>query len=120
MIKSIASVLVSWSSNAAITVVAPALGSVKLVKLPTAVPNSLVLRVNDADHCDFESPTNWLCDLACTNTLATIPDSSIRSTVLELFTAGVLWLADGDSSAEDLWVGEGYLELLSAGAVSTP
>ena len=80
--------------------------------------NSTLLRVLEADHCDFEFPTDDLCTLLCQNNDATISDEAIHSTILALSTAGLLWLEDNSSEAWDLWTGEQKQALIEAGAIA--
>ena len=83
-----------------------------------------IFRVTDADHCDFEAPTDDLCENgvlgfgACGNTSASISDDSIRSTVRTLGTAGLLWLSGTDSEGEEYWTGSVNQSLQSQGLIS--
>jgi len=83
-----------------------------------------IFRVTDADHCDFEAPTDDLCENgvlgfgACGNTSASISDDSIRSTVRTLGTAGLLWLSGIESEGEEYWTGSVNQSLQSQGLIS--
>ncbi len=94
------------------------------ITLLQSVGASTILRVTDADHCDFEGPTDETCEDglfgigACANTLANISDDSIRGTIRTLGTAGILWLGGLDSSAEDYWTGSAMQSLQSQGLIS--
>ena len=85
---------------------------------------SAVFRVTDADHCDFEAPTNDLCENgvagfgACGNTSASISDESIRGTIREMATAGLLWMSGNNSNGEDWWTGSENQSLQSQGFIS--
>ena len=83
-----------------------------------AASNSTLLRVVDADHCDFEFPTDGVCTAFCQNSAAIISDEEIHKTILSLSTAGLLWLSDSDSTASDLWDGSQKQALLNTGAIS--
>ena len=82
-----------------------------------AVSDSTLLRVVDADHCDFESPTDELCTLFCQNGSASISDTDIHNTVLSLSTAGLLWLSGENSSSADLWTGSQKQSLITSGMI---
>ena len=60
-----------------------------------------ILKVDGADHCDFESPTNFTCEVNCENNNAGKPDEEIRSIIFTLGTSAVLSLTD---LSEDGWV----------------
>ena len=83
-----------------------------------------IFRIQDADHCDFEAPTDDLCENgvlgfgACGNTTATLSDETIRSTIRGLGTSGVLWLSGLDSDAADWWTGSQNQVLRSDGLIS--
>ncbi len=83
-----------------------------------------IFRVTDADHCDFEAPTDDLCENgvlgfgACGNTNASISDDSIRSTIRSMGTAGLLWLSGNNANGELWWDGSENESLQSQGLVS--
>jgi|MDSZ01.2.fsa_nt_gb polyisoprenoid-binding protein YceI len=63
------------------------------------------IKVNEADHCDFEFPTNSGCEFSCENSNAARPDSEIRSEIIILGTSAILSLADISESGWVLWSG---------------
>ena len=77
------------------------------------------LRVVDADHCDFESPTDGLCTTFCANGSASISDEEIQATIRGLLTSAVIGSAGLDSNTVDQWWSGGvfHQELSSAGAI---
>ena len=81
-----------------------------------------VLRVTEADHCDFEDPTDWLCTTLCTGTNDLFDDDDIHTTIRGLSTAWLVWRAGLDSGGEAWWTpGDApYDDLLAAGAISAP
>lgn len=81
-----------------------------------AAPEALAVRIVGADHCDFESPTDWGCETFCAN--GTGDDALVRDVVLALSTAAVVGAA-GDASALDWWTpGTRWSDLLlDAGAI---
>ncbi|WP_245537281.1 alpha/beta hydrolase [Thiocystis violascens] len=52
-----------------------------------ASPNAVVQRMIGADHCDFESPTDWVCRLTCARGEAS--PGSPRQDILRAATAAV-------------------------------
>ena len=94
------------------------------IGLLQTVGASAVFRVTDADHCDFEAPTNDLCENgvagfgACGNSSASISDESIRGTIREMATAGLLWMSGNNSNGEDWWTGSENQSLQSQGLIS--
>lgn len=83
-----------------------------------------VFRVTDADHCDFEAPTDDLCENgvlgfgACGNASASISDDSIRSTIRAMATAGLLWMSGENANGEDWWTGSNSQSMQSQGLIS--
>ena len=87
-----------------------------------AAPDSSVLRVTEADHCDFESPTDWLCTLLCQAENASFSDEEISTTVRDLTTAFLLWQSGLEPRGEAWWKAgeEPYEALKSSGAIRVP
>ena len=81
--------------------------------------NSYGIRVVDADHCDFEGPTDGLCTTFCANGSASISDEEIQATIRGLLTSAVVGSAGLDSATIDQWWSGGIFhdELLSVGAI---
>ena len=94
------------------------------ISLLQGVQADHTLRIVDADHCDFEAPTDDLCENgvlgfgACGNTQATFSDDTIRGTIRGLGTAGLLWMSDMDADAAAWWTGAGFDNLNSQGYIS--
>ena len=77
-------------------------------------------RVVDADHCDFENPTDIGCTAACNNYAATLSADEIGEVVRAMSTAALFGLS-GDTATFDAWWARGgtYLDpLLTDGRVS--
>lgn len=73
------------------------------------------LRVTEADHCDFQSPADFLCGLTCNGSNAQFDDEAIAAAVRGLSTAAVLWQTGLDPSGVQWWTpGEHYYEELAA------
>ena len=93
------------------------------IGLLQGVQATQALRVVDADHCDFEGPTDDLCQNgvlgfgACGNTQATFSDDLIRDTIKGLGTAGLLWMSGLDNNASTWWTGNQYNTMLNQGQI---
>jgi hypothetical protein len=85
-----------------------------------AAPDSTILRVNESEHCDFESPTDELCTGFCTVANPSFSDAELRYAIGGLMTAAAISLA-GDPAAEaDWWVAGGaYHDELDAAGMLT-
>lgn len=77
-------------------------------------------RVTEADHCDFESPTDGLCTAFCNGSNDQFSDAEIQSALLGLLTAAVIEAADLDDGAVHWWNNGGsfYDELTTSGIIS--
>ena len=82
---------------------------------------SRVLGITESDHCDFESPTDWLCTSACTGTNLRFDDATLQATIRGMSTAFAAWMLGLDSSGENWWHNGGDIfdELALDGAIST-
>ncbi len=81
------------------------------------------LRLTEADHCDFERPTDWVCTVPCgTSSNDLFSDEEIQETLMGLVTGFLVWQAGVDPEGEMWWSpgGVGYQALLSTGAISEP
>lgn len=84
-------------------------------------PSLLALRVTEADHCDFENPTDAVCTLACgTSGNDRFSEEEIAATIIGLTTAWLLGQSGGDGLHwwEEGGIGRSLLE--ADGAVSAP
>lgn len=68
-----------------------------------AVPDARVVRVIDADHCDFEWPTNALCTLFCDQPGDTFDDDAIRPLIHGMTAAFAAWRAGADPTGRAWW-----------------
>ena len=64
---------------------------------------SYVIKVDDADHCDFESPTDAICEISCENTETNMSDEEIRSIIFTLGTSAIMSLSGLSSEGWILW-----------------
>ena len=79
-----------------------------------AVAGSTILRLSEADHCDFENETNLLCTALCSAPGSVFSDDDIHDALLGLS------LTEEDLDAEAAWWRAGgvfYDDLNSRGAV---
>ncbi len=78
------------------------------------------LRVNEANHCDFEGPTDALCTVVCASGSES-PDPLRREVVWALSAAAVLGLSGDAAALEQGWTpgGSDYERFSQAGRIST-
>jgi len=69
------------------------------------MPNSYKAKVGEADHCDFEYPTNFGCEINCENSQASVSDVEIRSLVVTFGTSAILSLAGVSEDGWIIWAG---------------
>lgn len=73
------------------------------VTMTRKASGSHIFQVSEADHCDFESPTNILCTGLCSNRGATRSDEAIQSVIRTLSTAWLAWQSDLEPEAARWW-----------------
>ncbi len=90
------------------------------VTMVAAAPRHQSLRVTESDHCDYEGPTDWGCDLLCTGSNDLFSDDEIRATIQGLATAAALSLAGLAPEADQWWTpGQPWYDALAdSGAIS--
>ncbi len=81
-----------------------------------------VLRVTEADHCDFESDTDLLCTTFCEGSNGQFEDGEIRDAILGLSTGALHALMGNTAASRDWWSESGpyYGELATTGIISVP
>ncbi len=87
-----------------------------------AVTDATILRLTEADHCDFENETDWMCTTLCDAPGTTFSDSEIRNALLGLLTAAAMSVTDQDPDARSMWWISGgtfFDALSSSGAISS-
>ena len=85
------------------------------------IADARLVRITDADHCDFEDETDWLCTSFCLNTSTSFSDSQIRQNILGLITSAVTSISGQDPIAESVWWQPGgtfYDPMQASGALS--
>ena len=77
-------------------------------------------RVTEADHCDFEAPTDTVCTAMCGGSNVSFDDDDILSTIMGMSTGFMMWQALGESEGETWWTSTGtaFTVLEDAGAIS--
>ncbi len=77
------------------------------------------ITITEADHCDFEFPTNFLCTIICEEPNYMFLDEDIRDVVLNLSTSFVFDVLDGSTLHNHLWQpGNSYYDsLITIGAL---
>ena len=75
-----------------------------------------VVKVTDADHCDFESPTDFVCEFSCEDAGAEFSDEEIHEVVKTLSTAAVVSLAGISTHGSLIW-DEGLEDWVASGIV---
>ena len=85
-----------------------------------AAPTATAVRVTEADHCDFEDPTDWMCTMLCEEDNSLFTSDEVRETIRGMATAYLVWQAGVDSRGEDWWTpgGTEYDGLMGSGAIS--
>ena len=73
------------------------------VPMTQKAPNHQLMEVSDADHCDFESPSNILCTGLCSNRGASRSDEDIQSVIRLLSTAWLAWHSNMEPEAARWW-----------------
>tara|TARA_B100000700_G_C14948146_1_gene810266 strand:- start:53 stop:1087 length:1035 start_codon:yes stop_codon:yes gene_type:complete len=61
------------------------------------------IKVNSADHCDFEIPTDFMCEASCEGPTALFEDEEIREVIVSLGTAAILSLANVADDGVLVW-----------------
>ena len=85
-----------------------------------AAPGSHAVRVTEADHCDFEDPTDWMCTILCEEANSQFTTDEVKETIRTMATAYLVWQAGLDASGEDWWTpgNAAYDSLVGSGAIS--
>ena len=83
-----------------------------------AVQGNAVI-VTEADHCDFELPTNFICSFLCGQENYIFFDDDIKKVVLNLSTSFILDIVNVSESSIQLWEpGNNYYDsLVTVGAL---
>jgi len=87
----------------------------------SAAADANLLRLTEADHCNFEAPTNWACTLTCARDKVVHSDEMITNSIFSMSTAWVLGHLEDDFDMAPWWTATGaaQAELRSTGALSS-
>lgn len=77
------------------------------------------ISITEADHCDFESPTDFLCTFLCQGSNDLYSEDEINDVILNLSTSYLLHHSGIEIDATSIWMpGSDYYEdLISDGAI---
>ena len=77
------------------------------------------ISISEADHCDFEFPTNFVCTLFCQEENETFQEDDIKSIILNLSTSYLLYHSDNVSDLNLFWTPGNYYydDLIDQGAI---
>lgn len=85
--------------------------------------NGNAISITEADHCDFEFPTNFVCTLLCQEENETFQENDIKSIILNLSTSYLLYHSGNVADLNLFWtpgnyyydnlIGEGAIEQLT-------
>tara|TARA_B100000900_G_scaffold404826_1_gene413676 strand:- start:36 stop:1223 length:1188 start_codon:yes stop_codon:yes gene_type:complete len=83
------------------------------------VENGNAISISEADHCDFEFPTNFLCTLLCQEENENFMVSDIKSIILNLSTSYLLYHSGNAADLNLFWTPGNYYydDLISEGAI---
>lgn len=80
-----------------------------------AAPQGRALKTIEADHCDFEGPTDALCTSFCQGSNDQFSEGEIRRSIWGLATSFAVWHGGLDAGGADWWQdGGGVLDALLA------
>ncbi|BCW97456.1 MAG: hypothetical protein KatS3mg024_0283 [Armatimonadota bacterium] len=85
-----------------------------------AAPTGRAIRVREAGHCHFESPTDWLCTAFCGSPLRTYTEAEVRRRILGLATGFLLWQAGLRPDGKGWWMAgmNPFDAMISAGSIA--
>jgi pimeloyl-ACP methyl ester carboxylesterase len=81
-------------------------------KIANLAAQGSALAIVEADHCDFENPTDWLCEVACDNQAAKQSAEEIMRTIQVLSTAWLTSQAGIYPTASRWWDEDDLLDTL--------
>ena len=81
--------------------------------------NGNAISISEADHCDFEFPTNFVCTLLCQEENETYAEDDIKSIILNLSTSFLLYHNDNMTDLDLFWTPGNYYydDLIDQGAI---
>tara|TARA_A100001035_G_C27749856_1_gene485879 strand:+ start:269 stop:1429 length:1161 start_codon:yes stop_codon:yes gene_type:complete len=81
--------------------------------------NGNAISISEADHCDFEFPTNFVCTLLCQEENEIYTESGIKSIILNLSTSFLLYHNENMTDLNLFWTPGNYYydDLIDQGAI---
>ena len=81
--------------------------------------NGNAISISEADHCDFEFPTNFVCKLLCQEENEIYTESGIKSIILNLSTFFLLYHNENMTDLNLFWTPGNYYydDLIDQGAI---
>ena len=81
--------------------------------------NGNAISISEADHCDFEFPTNFVCTLLCQEENEMYSENGIKSIILNLSTSFLLHHNDNMTDLNLFWIPGNYYydDLIDQGAI---
>ena len=64
------------------------------------------IKVTSADHCDFENPTDFICEMNCEGTSSEFTDGAISEAILTLGTAAIMSITEISTDGDLVWTEE--------------
>ncbi len=68
-----------------------------------AMNDAKTVKITSTDHCDFENPTNFLCETNCLNEAEVFSDDVTRPIIVTLGTAAVISLSGISLQGDMIW-----------------
>jgi pimeloyl-ACP methyl ester carboxylesterase len=81
------------------------------------MPEYRAIQVTSADHCDFENPTDFVCEVSCEASTAEYSDEEIRPVIISLTTAAMASLTGISEDGALVWAEEGLSGWMEAGLI---
>ncbi len=81
--------------------------------------NGNAISITDADHCDFEFPTNLICTVFCQGGNENFSEEEIKSVILNLSTSFLLYHSGNQEESNLFWMPDNdyYRGLIDLGAI---
>jgi hypothetical protein len=75
------------------------------------------VKVISSDHCDFENPTDAVCEMSCENSTVIFGDSEIRSVIITLGTASVMSMTSLSEDGVTVWSDSSLQDWMESGII---
>ena len=69
-------------------------------RFPSEPPSVFTVAI---PYCDFENPTDFMCEINCENTQAAVSDEEIKSLIMTFGTSAVLTLTGLSTNGWVIW-----------------